>query len=435
MRAPPTLAAVITCVGALSLPASPLFVTVRQADRLSTPFDLSAPSISADGRYIAFSSYARLVPSDTNDFSDIYVLDRPKNAVTLESPQGDGHAVHRDKVAPRISADGRFVAYEDVDERAPVDSMPIRVVVVRDRSDATTRIIQRATSMPNGPSRGAAISGNGRIVAFSSCATNLTDEVDANGTGEDVYTYDTSSGAIARVSLTTDGRQPVRGASFAPTISADGRYVAFTSTAALDSAETPPATSKPVANIYLRDTRENVTTRVSVCCRGGLPNGGSYDAAISGDGRYIAFVSEASNLAPRDDNGTSDVFLHDLETGVTSLISRSVSGASANGRSGHPAISANGGVIVFQSEASDMICGSRCDASSRDINLVSDVFMFETATRAMTILSSGRVRWMEPSAAPAIDGTGGLVAFSSRHPVDANDVGNDFDLFVRTLTR
>jgi Tol biopolymer transport system component len=256
------------------------------------------------------------------------------------------------------------------------------------------------------------------------------DGEDANLQGEDVYTYDTTSGRIARVSVDSAGRQAPRGVSFAPALSADARFVAFTSTAALDTLAVEQE-SKPTANIYVRDTAMRVTTRVSVGRRDAWPNGQSHDAAMSADGRFVAFTSEASNLFQGDSNRVSDVFVRDLKDGATTLVSRSASGGTANGPSGRAAISAAGDRVVFQSEASDMVCASKCASSMKDINLVSDIFEFSVQSQTMMCLSAGRQPWMEPSAAAAIDATATVIAFSSRHPVDASDVRNDFDLFVR----
>ena len=144
----------------------------------------------------------------------------------------------------------------------------------------------------------------------------------------------------------------------------------------------------------------------------------------------MAFVSEASNLVARDRNGYADVFVRDLEAKTTTLVTQSINGGSANGPSTQPAISADGEVVVFQSDASDLVCAARCAADTRDINLVADVFVWRRGAATIECISRDRRLWMEPSVTPATDATGSVVAFSSRHPVDAHDVANDFDLFV-----
>jgi Tol biopolymer transport system component len=412
----------------LSAP-EPVLLTVRQADRHASPADLVAASVSTGGRYVAFASFARLVPADTNDRRDIYVLDRVSGTVTIESLSSDGRTLAHDNVWPRINGDGRLVVYEAMQESP--DHVSLRVIALRDRWRATTRILQKGDNPPDRNSREPAISSDGRFVVFSSCATNLGEDTDANGAKEDVYAFDTLTGRFDRINVGTDGRQPLSGASFAPAVSADGRYVAFTSTSDLDpSPGTAHGRPFSVANVYLRDTEAHVTRRISMGRDGDAANGPSYAAAISGDGRYVAFVSEARNLVSRDDNRFPDVFLYDVQSRTITLISRSVSGGSANGPSRSPAIAANGAYIAFQSEASDLTCAGRCPGDTKDINLVSDVFLFDRVSRTAARISTGRQRWMEPSAGPSISGTGTVVAFSSRHPIDANDTENDFDLFL-----
>jgi Tol biopolymer transport system component len=268
-------------------------------------------------------------------------------------------------------------------------------------------------------------------VVFTSSATNLVDDPDANGQAEDVYRYDLSSGAISRVSLDQAGRQPSAGASFGPSVSADGRYVAFSSTARFDDRPAPPRPTRPVVHLYVRDLTTSATTRVSARPDGAPPNGSSYDAAISADGRYVAFVSDATDLVKGDGNRASDVFLFDASTRTTVLVSRSEGAGSANGKSRYPAISAGGTIVTFQSDASDLTCSKRCAPETRDINLVADVFVYDVRTRMVSRISTGRKSWSEPSVGPGVDGTGTVIAFSSRHPRESRDDGDDYDLFVR----
>jgi len=314
-------------------------------------------------------------------------------------------------------------------QKLPDETAGGALVMLRDRRTGEARGIGPRGGSSNGASREPDISADGHVVVFASAATNLVDGSDANGDGEDVYAYDTTSGAIARISVDSSGRQPALGTSYAPRVSSDGRFVVFTSTAAFDTAEPAAANRRAVANVYLRDTKAGTTTRVSVGPTGNPLGASSYDAVVSGNGRYVAFVSDAANLVQRDKNEAADVFLRDLERRTTTLVSRSASGGAANGPSGQPAISADGEVVAFQSDASDLIC-SRCNTSNRDINLVSDVFLYSRESGTIQSISTGKQSWMEPSISPAVDETGTVVAFSSRHPMDAHDDGNDFDLFV-----
>jgi Tol biopolymer transport system component len=156
--------------------------------------------------------------------------------------------------------------------------------------------------------------------------------------------------------------------------------------------------------------------------------------SISGDGRYVVFVSEASNLLNDDQNQASDVLLYDRETETLRWVSRGADGGSANGESTTPVISADGRFVAFQSDASNLVCAKRCPEHDEDVNLVWDVFLFDrVAGRTVRLSEDDLGGWMEASAGPAVDGTGTVVAFSSRHPVDAADRQEDFDLFVRTM--
>jgi Tol biopolymer transport system component len=403
------------------------WMTVRQADRVDGPAEVPSISISRDGRYIAFASLARLVDVDTDRNSDIYVLDRTTGTVTIESLGSDPYASN---TSPRISGDGRFVVFETLTPPASAGTMARRTIGLRDRSTGTTEILSGASA---GASRDSAISADGRIVVFSSCATDLVVGTDLNSVGEDVYSYDTRTKARARISLDAAGQQLSAGESFAPATNADGEFVAFVSTALLAGPFDTRSAARPVPNVYLRDTIRGTTVRVSAGREGAAPDGASYDPAISGNGRLVVFASEATNLVGGDRNRVADVFLFDADSGSISLISRGMGGGSANGPSGRPAISEDGQTILFQSEASNLACAAKCSAATRDFNLVHDVFVLSRPTGEIRCLSCGRRMWMEASAAPTTNATGSVLAFSSRHPVASDDTANDFDLFVRVL--
>ena len=408
---------------------STAFLTAAQGNLHAMPADAPTVAVNAnDGRYVAFTSDVPLSPADTNAYGDIYVLDRTTREVTLETPTAGGFS-DPGHAWPHLSGDGRFLVYE-TSGRSP--GAP-RIIVLRDRWNKTSRTIERPGEPVNGSSRHGTISADGRTVVFTSAATNVVDGPDANGTGEDVYRFDVLSGTLTRVSLAADGRQLSDGSSFAPTVSADGRYVAFSSTAPLDgvAAAPLPRGSRPLVNVYVRDVTQSMTRRVSARPDGALPNGSSYDAAINGDGRWVAYVSDASDLVRDDGNRAADIFLFDGKTRTTELVSRSESGGSANGASTHPAMSTAGTVLAFQSDASDLTCSRRCPPAARDINLVADIFTFDRRTRLLRRVSTGRASWTEPSIGPALDGIGSVIAFSSRHPRDSTDEGDDYDLFVR----
>jgi Tol biopolymer transport system component len=182
--------------------------------------------------------------------------------------------------------------------------------------------------------------------------------------------------------------------------------------------------------VFVRDTVLGRTTRIAP--RGVAPDGSSSGATISRDGRFVAFASLATNLVPQDRNRSRDVFLFDRTEGVITLVSRGVGRRPANGASSAPSISADGAVVAFQSTASDLVCAPPCSGSNEDVNLLSDVFVFERRSGMIARVSGDPAGgWMEESVAPVVDASGTVVAFSSRHPIDATDAAHDFDLFVR----
>ena len=434
MRGRP-LAALVTvgmlCDGLSSQDVS-RWLTAPQRDSRRSRSSAASASVSGDGRYVAFTSYARLTSADVDDLADIYVLDRSTATVTLESAVADGRPLNSDCTHPRISAEGRYVTFEAIPTHNPERSET--GVVLRDRVENISRLIAAPGGIaPDGWSNRPDIAANGSAIVFASSATNLVPG-DLNGSHADIYQLDRASNRIVRISVDSSGAQQ-QGASQSPSVSGDGRYVAFASMAPLGG---PRAGAAPAANrqayptIYLRDTRTGRTTPVGGPA--GLPDDSSTMPAVSADGRFVAFASRATNLTPRDRNKSSDVFLYEIETGALTLVSRAAGSGPANGTSLTPAISADGRFVAFQSDASDMACARDCRPASEDINLLPDVFIFDRLHGQISPVSLSRHGpWMEESAAPAIDASGTVVAFRSRHPISPLDVLNDFDLFVRGL--
>jgi Tol biopolymer transport system component len=417
----------------LVTPEPTSLVTVPQRDARRAARDPPSADISADGRYVAFESYASLVPIDTNTRRDVYVLDRISGEVTLETDASDARADHR---RPRISGDGRYLVFESASDSA--ESTGRVDITFRDRQNDTQRVltVDTARAAANGSSRSPDISDNGQVVVFASDATNLTAGGDANDDGEDIYLVKVATGVVQRVSRDHAGAQRLTGTSFSPRISGDGRWVVFASTAQLhlsDAHHRSRQRSKPaVVQIYLREVESGPTARVSTPVRDTEPDGDSSNPAISVDGRFVAYESRASNLVANDRNRVADVFLFDRVANSTALISRTPDGAAANGLSGSPALSADGRFVAFQSDASNLECDRRCPAAYEDINLLWDVFVLDRENKVIVRVSADpQAGWMESSTAPALSATGHVVAFSSRHPIDASDRPDDFDLFVR----
>ena len=411
-------------------------VSQRESNTSSQP---ASVSFSADGRFLAFSSYARLAPRDTNDRSDIYVFDLATRTVTIETVLPDETQNNADSFHPDISDDGRFIVFESSGHlTSATEQQTVQQVLLRDRQLGVTRVlsINRSGELGNRQSAHAVISADGRVAAFESGATNLLPGLDANQAASDVYVVLLATQEIFRASVDRAGRQSADDSSFSPSISADGQLLAFTSSASLDREDTASLPLGPIRqpqrlSVFVRDLASGTTRRITRR-DGGTVNGSSYWPAMSNNGRSVAFVSEATDFVRGDRNHAADVFVHDLETSTTTLISRSAGRGSANGASTHPAISGDGQLVGFESEASDLVCAKRCAPRDVDINLVADVFVFDRARGVMTRISAdAESGWMERSRSPVIAGSGAVVAFSSSRPTDTGDRADDFDLFIR----
>ena len=320
--------------------------------------------VSADGRFVAFESAAALVPADRNRSVDIYVLDRSTGHVTLESVVSNA-TVGDGTTHPRLSGDGRFLVFtaRNLADQPMADVGP--QVLLRDRRTGTTTLVSRtlAGTPADAVSGHADISDDGGTIVFQSTATDLVDVEDRNGRESDVFAFDVRSHGIERVSVDTNGAQQTAGSSFAPVVSGDGRYVVFVSSAPLDGAfnrRRPGREAESVRHVYLRALNSGFIRRISRAPAADDADGPSFHPAVSGDGRLVAFASQATNLVPRDRNGVADVYLHDVHTGQTTLVSRRAAGGSATGPSRLPAFSANGRFVAFVSDAGDLACSGRC---------------------------------------------------------------------------
>jgi len=315
------------------------------------------PSVSQNGRFVAFQSFAtNLVPGDLNNDFDVFVHDRKTGATTRVSDRG---------LAPSISASGRFVAFEsDADNLVPDDTNGTRDIFLHDRkTGATTRVsIDSTGGQADDASFEACVSGNGRFVAFRSYASNLV-EGDLNGK-RDVFVHDRKRGTTTRVSVDSEGGEG-NGSSRLPSLSRNGRMVAFHS----DASNLVEGDLNGFSDVFVHDRKSGVTSRVSVGSAGGEGNAGSFLGRLSANGRSVAFESQASNLVEGDVAGFSDVFLHRRKTGVTIRISVDAAGSEADNGSYNPSISGNGRFVAFESGASDLVSGDKnlvFDAFVRD---------------------------------------------------------------------
>jgi Tol biopolymer transport system component len=360
--------------------ASDVFVHDRQtgqttrvsvaSDGTQGNYESRYPSISADGRFVAFdSSASNLVPGDTNGYRDVFVHDRQTGQTTRVSVSGDGTQGNSNTgfpYGPSVSADGRFVAFDSsASNLVPADTNGYRDVFVHDRQTGETTRVSVSSNGTQGDSGSydPSISADGRFVAFYAYASNLVFG-DTNGL-EDIFVHDRQTGVTERVSAPTTGGGQSKGESYYPSISADGRYVAFWSYAS----NLVLGDTNGCDDVFVRDRLTGQTTRVSVSSDGTQGNSYSYGPSISTDGRYVMFHSYASNLVPDDTNACGDVFMRDRQTGETMRVSVSGDGTQGNGESRYPSISADGRFVAFDSSASNLVSG--------DTNGYRDVFVHD----------------------------------------------------------
>jgi Tol biopolymer transport system component len=313
-----------------------------------------ADAVSADGRYVLFDSHGTdLVPGDTNGQTDVFVRDRQTGETTRVDVASNGKQT---RILPShgtsISADGRYAVFtSEAGNLVPGDTNDATDAFVHDRQTGeTTRVsVTSSGRQAIGFSGDGVISADGRYVAFDSYSRNLVSH-DTNG-GQDIFLRNLLTGKTTRLDVSSYGRQASRGSqSAAPAISADGRYVAFLSNAAnLVTGDT-----NRVTDIFVRDRKRGRTVRVSVGPRGRQARdvrsrNGSTSPSISADGRFIAFVSTATNLVSNDTNRQPDVFVRDRSRGRTTRLSVSSSGRQAKLESGVPVLSPDGRFVAFSS--------------------------------------------------------------------------------------
>jgi Tol biopolymer transport system component len=351
------------------------------------------------------------------------VNDRLTGITTRVSVGSSGAQANGESYAPSISADGRYVAFaSDATNLVDGDTNATGDVFVRDITlGTTTRVsIGSDAHQADGASSDPAISADGRFVSFVSSATNLAAN-DDNGSS-DVFVHDLQSGSTECVSMGTSG-QTALGSSESPAISADGRYIAFASTA---GDLITPGDANKAWDVFVRDRTSDTTVRASVSSSGLEGNGHSIAPAISGDGRLVAFQSQATNLIAGDSNSRADVFLRDCVTGTTSCISVGASGAQGNGASTRPAISADSRFIAFLSAATNLVAG--------DTNGAQDVFVYdrEGAQTSRVSLDAAGGEGHGAAMSPAISADGRYVAFpSGAAQLLAGDTNAAVDVFVR----
>ena len=332
----------------------------------------SSPDISDDGRFVAFDSdAANLVRGDRNDITDVFRHDRVTGETILVSVSSSGEQGDASSHAPAISADGRFIVFHANSPLVPEDTNENTDVYVRDLQAGTTTLVSAALDGGAGDNASfiQEISSDGRFVAFVSSATNLVAN-DADGGTSNVFVRDLQTGTTELVSVGSDGTQAEVGFFDVPSISADGRFVAFSTFTALVPEDTRPFS----LDIYMRDRQTGTTELISVSSDELQGDRRSESPSMSADGRFVAFQSDSSNFASPDEPAggffpDEDIFVRDRLAGTTVRVSESSTGEEGNARSLGPSISADGSVTAFSSDASNLV--------PNDTNFVTDIFVHD----------------------------------------------------------
>jgi len=448
----------------------------------------SAPQINASGTHVVFASSAKnLTPGDSNQISDVFLFNLTNGVLTLISANTNGMGSGNDaSTAPVLSANGRYVAFQSTaSDLVAGDTNNAYDVFRRDTLSGFTALVSvnRTGSGPgNNSSASPEITPDGRFIVFETIATNLVAN-DLNGAIQDVVLRDMASNVVELISINVGGTGTANNFSQDPVISDDARFVAFQSLAG----DLAPGDGNGLYDIYVRDRQTgtnllcsrnltgtdggnqssstavisgnglivlfssaatnlvagdtngttdifafNTTTRtlqlVSGAPGGSAANGSAFNYSISADGRYVAFQSSATNLVSNDSNGATDIFLRDLVSGTTTLISRNcTSGASGSGSSTSPTISADGRYITFESTARNLVGG---DITMGDSN----IYRYDRLTGLMVLISQNRFitgGGNDTSYQAVISANGGAIAFGSyADNLVVNDANKTTDIFA-----
>jgi Tol biopolymer transport system component len=303
------------------------------------------PDISADGRWVVFSSTAsNLVADDTNGTADIFLVDLQDGGIERISVSASGAQSNGASTQPVLSGDGRFIVFaSNATNLFSGATSGRQEIFLVDRSNGMLNWVSRPLSgtINNGESMEPAISQGGNWVAFSSSSTNLV-PTDSSPM-RDIFLWNRGSNVLQRVTETAQGRD-ANSASYLPKLNADGHYLVFrtySTNLILDE--------NGYGDIYLYDRIADTFEIASLTSSGQQALTGSSDeASISADGRYIAFRSSASDLVPGDTNGSMDIFIRDRQ-GSTTLASNTTDSAQSNDNSFSPAISPDGMALAFNS--------------------------------------------------------------------------------------
>ena len=389
----------------------------------------SEASISNNGRFIAFRSPAtNLVALRCNNgFSHIFVRDRTARTITCVSVNFNDNQGNQDSHAPSISSDGQFIAFDSAatDLAGATCNNGFNQVFVRDRTAGTTRCVSVNSNdnQGNQDSHAPSISSDGQFIAFDSAATNLAGSKCTNGFNH-IFVRNRTTGTTTCVSVHSNGTEG-NGHSFDPSISSNGQMIAFHSSA---TNLTGRCTNGNV-HVFVHDLTDGQTRCVSVDSAENQSNGNSDLAKISGDGLFVAFESDATNLTAECNNGFTHIFVRNLTAARTSCASVDNNENQGNNDSVQPSISSDGRMVAFSSVATNLTT-IRCITGNKQ------VFVRDRTATKTTCASLGpkKVEGNGASVNPSISGNRRVVAFESTSDnLIRRDTNGILDVFAHVL--
>ncbi len=384
-------------------------------------------AMSSSGRYVAFSSSATdLVAGGTGGLSSAIFLANRRTGTIIRLPLPSRVPNDGDATTPSISADGSVVAFAYTG--AAAGNFPATVVMAWDRASGTTSVVSLYSDGFASPSREPAVSGDGRYVAYTSENSLIVDN--DNNESSDVFRYDRQTGETDLVSLGVQDRTP-SGDSLEPAINGDGSLVAFVSSG---GDTLLPQNTGHGPQVFVRDMNAGVTRLESMAADGTPADDPSHDPSLSDDGQFLAFDSTATNLLPGMSGAPSQAWRRSLRTGALDLVSMTPAGGPWPVASGRPAIARDGRMVAYLS------VGSGLFDSAPNLGVVqrfpTDVFLRDMVAQQTVLISVDRKGNAADTVSfgPSVGGSGRYVAFaSSSGALVAGDDNKVLDVFVRDL--
>ncbi|MBL8774524.1 MAG: hypothetical protein JNK12_01280 [Acidimicrobiales bacterium] len=394
-------------------------------DTVNAAATSTSPDISADGRFVVFTSRAAdLVAGDTNETEDVYLRDRLLGTTERISVDSAEVGANGASTSPAISDDGRLVVFHSLASNLVAsDTNGAFDIFLRDRQAGTTVKLSSGFQIfinphANGSSTNADISGNGTVVAFESDASNIISG-DGNGV-RDIFVRTLATGTVVRASVANDESES-NANSFGAALDQDGDVVAFQSDA---SDLIGVNDTNAVRDVYARRLATGTTFRVSVDSNNDQALQPSFVPSVSDDGLSFAFETDA-DLVPADDNGLRDVYVRKPSANQLTYASMDTGGGAGNGLSSAAVISGDATRVAFDSEASDLVAADANGAGQ-------DVFVRTLTGSPGTVLYSARPGTVvEGGSEQPVIADNGIVAFDSTATnLVANDTNGRFDVFV-----